>query len=333
MAVTTFKIKTTLNGRLLQIGEGMGRLLPGRASRWLLVAALLASLVTGCRSAALPQVDLSYTSVQDQPRDGPPGVRPVYIAVAPVITPRENLNSFKPLIDYVSKRLGRPVRYVPTQTYAEINEMMKYGAVDVALVCSYPYVLGREEGYMELLAFPQIKGEVTHSTYIIVPADSPARSLEDLRGKSFAFSDPLSYSGRLVPTYMLWKMGETPEGFFGRTVFTYSHANSVKAVARHIVDGASVVSAVHSYLLEKEPEYRDKVRVIATLPRTDTLPLVVRADLPADLKRQLQELFLTAHEDPAGREALAALRVERFQPPDDRVYDVIRAMLKEMRSR
>ncbi len=312
----------------------MGGLLPGRARRSaLLVAALSALLVTGCRAAALPRVDLSHRSMETPRRDELTGVPPLFIAVAPVITPRENLNTFKPLIDYVSKRLGRPVKYVPTQTYAEINEMMKYGAVDVALVCSYPYVLGREEGYMELLAFPQIAGEVTHSTYIIVPADSAVRSLADLRGKSFAFTDPLSYSGRIVPTYMLWKMGETPEGFFRRTVFTYSHANSVKAVARHIVDGAAVVSAVYSYLLDKEPEYRDKVRIIATLPRTDTLPLVVRADLPADLKEQLRELFLTAHQDPAGREALAALRVERFQPPDDKVYDVIRAMIKEMRSR
>lgn len=301
-----------------------------------LVVAGCALLLAACRAGAdASLLDLSAAAAAPAPVAAGADAssrRPLFVAVAPVITPRENLNTFRPLIEYMSRRLGRPVRYVPTQTYAEINEMLRFGTVDVALVCSYPYVLGRGEGYMELLAFPQIGGQVTHSTYIIVPADSPARSLADLRGKSFAFSDPLSYSGRVVPTYLLWKLGETPEGFFGRTVFTYSHANSLKAVARHVVDGAAVVSAVFDYVLDKEPEYRDKVRVLINFPRTDTLPLVVRADLAPELKDQLRQLFLTAHQDPEGRAALAALRVERFQPPDDRAYDVIRSLVGEMRA-
>ncbi len=305
------------------------RALPRRAAASLLVAALL--VPGGCgRSREVPFVDLSSREPAPAPElsaEAPP----LRLAVAPVITPRENLNSFRPLVDYLSKNLGRPVEYVRTQTYVEINEMMKYGAVDVALVCSYPYVLGKEEGYMELLAFPQIEGKVSQSTYIIVPADSQATALEDLRGKSFAFTDPLSFSGALVPTYLLWQRGETPQGFFGRTVFTYSHANSVKAVARHLVDGAAVESAVYSYLMKAEPDYRDRVRVITVLPGLDTLPLVVRPDLSPELKERLRQLFLRAHEDPEGRQALEVLHVERFQPASDTVYEPIRNMVREMR--
>lgn len=297
------------------------------------MALTLTLALAGCGSSSpLPFVDLSVR----QPvklSASPSASAPLRIAVAPVITPRENLYSFEPLVKYLSKNIARPVQYIRTQTYAEINEMMKFGAVDVALVCSYPYLIGKDNGYMELLAFPQIGGEVTHSSYILVPADSPVRTLEDLRGKSFAFTDPLSYSGRIVPTYMLWKIGETPEGFFGRTVFTYSHANSIKAVARQIVDGAATESAVYNYLVQNEPEYLNKVRIIATLPRTDTLPLVVRPDLDPELKDRLRRAFLNAHEDPEGRKALDALRVERFRPGDDAVYDVIRKMLKEMGAR
>lgn len=303
----------------------------GRFRRPLSLAfAALALGLAGCgSSSALPFLDLSVRPPV-KPAASPSASAPLRVAVAPVITPRENLYSYEPLVKYLSKKIGRPVQYIRTQTYAEINEMMKFGAVDVALVCSYPYLIGKDGGYMELMAFPQIGGEVTHSSYIIVPADSPSQTLEDLRGKSFAFTDPLSYSGRIVPTYMLWKIGETPEGFFGRTVFTYSHANSIKAVARQIVDGAATESAVYNYLVQDDPEYLNKVRIIATLPKTDTLPLVVRPGLDPKLKEQVRRAFLNAHEDPEGRRALDALLVERFRPGEDAAYDVIRRLLKEM---
>lgn len=298
--------------------------------RWGAWAAAALLLLAGCqRIADLPFVDLERPAEAAAPA-APPGGEPLRIAVAPVITPRENLNAFEPLLRYLGDRLGRPVQYVRTQTYTEINEMMKFGSVDVALVCSYPYILGQAEGYMELLAIPEIEGKVRYSSYVIVPADSPARRLEDLRGKTFAFSDPLSFSGRLAPTYMLWRLGATPEGFFGRTIFTYSHANSVRAVVRHLADGAAVDSAVYDYLLRQHPEYRDQLRLIASSPETGMLPLVVRADLDPELKARLRRVFLTAHQDEEGRRALAALQVDRFRPADDAAYDVIRTMLREM---
>lgn len=259
------------------------------------------------------------------------GLEPLRMAVAPAITPRERLYAFCPLLDYLGARVGRLVRYVPVRTYAEINEMMKLGSVDPALVCDYPCVPGQEEGYMDLLAIPQIRGKVKYRSSVIVPADSDARSLEDLRGKSFAFSDPLSFAGRLAPTYMLWKMGTTPESFFGRTVFTYSHAYSVRAVARHLVDGAAVDSVVLDYLVQEKPEYNRLVRVITSSPESGMLPLVVRPGLEREIKERLREIFLNAHRDPSGRAALRALEVDRFVPGDDRAYDVIRRRLVEMR--
>lgn len=298
-----------------------------------LAAVGLVLLLGGCSpQGSLPFVDLSVRSAPPARGETPGGsAEPLRFAVAPVITPRERLNAFYPLLEYLSERLGRPVRYVPARTYAEINEMMKFGSVDLALVCDYPYVLGQEEGYMELLAIPQIRGKVRYRSVVIVPADSPAKRVEDLRGKSFAFSDPISFAGRLAPTYMLWQRGTTPESFFGRTIFTYSHANSIRAVARHLVDGAAVDSVVLDFMVGENPDLARQVRVIAESPESGMLPVVVRPKLDPALRERLRQVLLGVHRDPEGQAALATLAVDRFVPGDDGAYDVVRRMLAEMR--
>lgn len=302
--------------------------------RLLLAGLLAAVLAGGCAGRrALPYVSLDDVAPLAAPVAAPvrDAEKPLRVAIAPVITPQEDMMNFQPLLDYLEKRLGRPVRFVPTRTYEEINERMKFGGVDVALVCSYAYVVGHQDGAMDLLAAPVIDGKRTYNSLIIVRADSRARGLGDLRGKAFASSDPLSYSGRLAVTHMLWRQGETPESFFSRYIFTYSHANSVKAVAAGVVDGAAVDSAVFVHFLRDHPAYARRVRVIARSEETGILPFVVRPGLEPALKAGLEAAFLEAHLDPGGRAALSRVDIDRFLPGDDGAYDNIRRMVREMR--
>lgn len=252
-------------------------------------------------------------------------------AVAPVITPREDLASFRPLFEYLGARLGRPVKHIQTQTYAEINELVKFGGVDAALVCTYAYTVGQEDAGLELLAVPQIRGKTTYRSVIVVPADSPARSLEDLEGKRFAFTDPLSFSGRLAVTYMLWEKGHTPEDFFSRYIFTYSHDGSLRAVLGRVVDGAAIDSVIFDAWRERHPRDAGRVKVIGASQEVGILPVVVRRGLAPELKDALRAALLQAHLDPRGREALRKLGVDRFVPADDRAYDPIRRMVAEMK--
>ncbi|MBI2915089.1 MAG: phosphate/phosphite/phosphonate ABC transporter substrate-binding protein [Firmicutes bacterium] len=255
-----------------------------------------------------------------------PAKLPLRIAVAAVISPKETMKAYGGFVQYLSRKLDRPVELVQRNTYSEINQLVRDGYVSVALVCSKPYVDGHRDFGMELLAIPQVNGRVRYRSYIIVPESSPARSLKDLRGKSFAFSDPLSYSGKFAPTYMLWKMGEKPETFFHRYVFTYSHDRSIKAVAEKLVDGASVDSMVYEYMVTRTPDYVSKVRIVDRSPEVGNTPFVVHPGLDRELKLRLRNLFLTMHEDPEGRQILTELMIDRFVVPDDSLFEPIRTM-------
>ncbi len=133
-------------------------------------------------------------------------VRPLRVAIAAVLSPRGSAESYGQLLKYLEKELDRPVEAVQRRTYSEVNDLLRTGEVDLAFVCTSAYILGKREFNMQLLVAPQVNGEKVYRAQLIVPADSPAQSISDLRGILFAFTDPMSFTGRIYPTYLLQQM-------------------------------------------------------------------------------------------------------------------------------
>ena len=204
------------------------------------VAALFMLMIPGCSSEDSVKVDLSKTEAITREKRGVESA--VRIAVGGMITPREGFAYYRSFLDFIGEELGRPVEYVDAPSYEEINRMLETRVIDAAIVCSGPYVDGHDRFGLELLAAPSAYGGPVYYSYIIVPRESRAKGLDDLKGTVFAFTDPLSNTGKLVPEYLLAKKGSSSERFFSRTVFSGSHDKSITAVADKLVDAAAVAS-------------------------------------------------------------------------------------------
>ncbi len=253
-------------------------------------------------------------------------VKAIRIAVGGMITPREGFAYYRQFLDYIGEKMGQPVEFVDREDYAEINKLVATGQVDVAFVCGGPYVDGKKEFDMELLAAPVAYGETVYYSYIIVNKKSPFQQLSDLRGKRFAFTDPLSNTGKLVPTYMLAKMKETPDSFFGKYSYIGSHDKAIQAVAEGVVDGAAVDSLIWEYANKTSPKFTSMTRIILKSPPYGIPPVVVPKGLDPALKDRLRKIFLEAHTDPKGAEILKKMYIDRFVMIDDKAYDSIREM-------
>jgi phosphonate transport system substrate-binding protein len=173
---------------------------------------------------------------------------------------------------------------------------------------------------------PLVKGKPIYYSYIIVHKNSPIKNLQGLRGKTFAFADPKSNSGKLVPTYMLARMNETPESYFSRFEFTYGHDKSIRAVADKLVDGAAVDSLIWEYAARRTPEQTAQTRIIATSEPYGIPPVVVRPGIDPELKKRLLEILLSAANDPEGKEILDGMMIDSFVAGDDKNYESIRTM-------
>jgi len=284
----------------------------------LFFCALIGLFLSACASPSEPYLDLSALTPITPP--GSLEIKPLRVAVSAVISPQGTVESYTPLLDYIAERLGRPVELVQRPTYAEVNKLIETAEVDVAFVCTGAYLIGEREFDMQILAAPVVNGEAAYHSWLIVPADSPAQSMADLRGKTFAFTDPLSYTGRLYPTYLVYQMNERPETFFGRTFFTYSHDAAIHAVANGLADGAAVDNLIYLHLIEREPGLESRLRVIHESPPFGIPPVVVNPNIRPQLRAELQAIFLTMHDDPKGQAALTELDIERFTILDKDAY-------------
>lgn len=296
------------------------------------VLLILCLFLAGCAPAAAAPAN-GYVDLSDrQPLPTPADLQiaPLRVAVAAVISPQGTVESYTALLDYLERKLGRPVELVQRRTYLEVNDLVQKGEVDLAFVCTSAYVAGHDQFGMELLVAPQVKGETVYYSLLIVPADSPAQSMADLQGKVFAFTDPISLSGRMYPTSQVQQLGSSPERFFSRTFFTYSHDEAIQAVANGVADGAAVDSLVYEFAIARDPALKAKTRVIHRSPPFGIPPVAVGPQIRPQLKAELQALLLEIAGDPQGQAALQAIGVERFVPIEDSAYNDVRSLLGDI---
>jgi hypothetical protein len=137
-------------------------------------------------------------------------------------------------------------------------------------------------------------------------------------------------TGRLVPLAWLAALHTHPEIFFGRIIYTYSHDNSIMAVARGLVDAAAVDGLIWDYYEKKNPAFTSKTRIIKKSEPFGIPPLVASRQFPAAERERIQNLLVAMHQDPEGRRILGELMIDRFIPPRDKWYDTVRQMEQQL---
>lgn len=253
---------------------------------------------------------------------------PFRVAVSSILSPVETLDGYEPLLKYLEVRLERPVVLLQRRTYQEVNQLLADRGVDLAFVCSGGYIAGRG---VELLALPEVKGQRTYQSYIIARAALPVKSLKELQGYSFAFTDPLSFSGHMAPLYMLISGHANPKTYFSRSFFTFSHDNSIRSVVDGIVDGAAVDSMIYDRVLARHPEWVGRVRIVEKSLSVGNPPVVVPQGLDPALRQQVLAILLSMQEDPAGKQALQRLDYDRFTMPDQALYQPLEPVWQAVR--
>ena len=252
--------------------------------------------------------------------------QPIKIGVASMVTPVDAVKYYQEIIDYIGEQINQPVQMVQRRTYEEMDSLLERGEIKIAFVCSAPYVKNHDKFGVELLVAPSVNGKPVYHSYIIVHKDSHIKSFTELKGKAFAFVDPKSNTGKLYPTYLLKTMNHTPENFFKRFIYSYSHNKSVELVAKKVVDGAAVENLVYEYMLKTDSPYAKQTKVIKRSPPFGIPPVVVTKDLAPSLKKKIGDAFVGMDKTAKGKEILDAMMIDGFVKIADSAYDSIRKM-------
>jgi phosphonate transport system substrate-binding protein len=251
---------------------------------------------------------------------------------------------YKDVARVFQERTGVEMRIFTATDYAGTVQALTSGQIQMAQMGASGYASAwiDSNGAVEpLVTNKELDGALGYHSILIVKSDSPYKKLEDLKGKTLAWADPNSTSGYLIPLVSLRGAGIEPEKFFGRTLFSGGHEQSVLGVINGQLDSAFTWSSKgHNAgqiraMVDRGVLKMDQFRVVWESPLIPNPLVVVRKDMPEDMKRELRAFWTELYKaDPKVAEAAARGKTAGFVPATHEMYKpVLDAALEVRKSR
>ena len=251
------------------------------------------------------------------------------------VIPAENgsgvTDRYQPLMDYLTKQLGTKVTLRVANDYAAVIEGQRAGNIHMAYYGPSSFARALMTG-AKIDAFAievNADGTKGYHSVLYVKADSPYKSIEDLKGKNLCLVDPNSTSGNNVPRFALNKMGLKPDDFFGKVVYAGSHENAVIGVQQGTCDAAfnwwNDENESNLRRMERKgmAKYGD-FRIIFKSDQIVNSPYAYLSDLPADLKAKIRDAFFSIEKnDKAAFDKIYEGKQGPLVAVDNKAYDPI----------
>jgi phosphonate transport system substrate-binding protein len=253
------------------------------------------------------------------------------VGFVPAEDAQQVIQNAQPIVEILRKQLGMEVQPFVATDYTGVVEALRANKLDVAFLTPASYVLAKNEANVRVALKSERKGSPYYYAAIITRADSGIRTLDDLRGKTFAFGDPVSTSANVFPRKMLHERGIDPVRDFKQILYSGGHDATVLAVLNRKVDaGATYANSPDNkdtawmrYL--KQPGDVKKIRAIAFSEPIPADNLVINGSLDPFLAKKIEDIFLDLSRDPKGKQMLRDLyQIDGFVPATDEDYDSVR---------
>jgi phosphonate transport system substrate-binding protein len=242
--------------------------------------------------------------------------RPLEMAFIPSADTQKILASGKPLADLLEKETGLKINATVPTLYAALVEAMGANKVDVGWLAPFSYAVARKKYEADVILATVRAGSKTYPWQVVVHADSGIRTIDDLKGKKFAYGDPLSTSSYLFPAaHIKEKYNLDPDKFFSQVIFAGGHDKVVIAVYNKQVDGGATFgpnvgapeSDGRSRALSTLPDVMQKVIRIVEMDKIPNDTVAVRKGLPKEISEKVRTGLLKISKTDAGAKLLKDL--------------------------
>ena len=239
------------------------------------------------------------------------------------------LGVYQAITDALGDALGTTCELVVEPDYQSCLDDLN----DICFVCSLPYVHFERLGFAPAIpvAAAVLRGDRYQSrpiyfSDVIVRADSGIETFADLRGRSWAYNEPLSQSGYGITRYHLVTLGET-EGYFGEVIEAGFHEAAIRMVAEGAVDASAIDSQILAMELRDDSRLAGVLHVIDSLGPSTIQPVGVSRRLDEGFRERVRQVLLGLAAQEGFRPILDAGMIDYFAPVGPEDFDDIRAML------
>jgi phosphonate transport system substrate-binding protein len=252
------------------------------------------------------------------------------MAFVPSVEAQQVLDSGEQLAALLSEKTGLTIKPLEATSYVGIVEAMSTGDVQVAWLPPMAYVFANQRNGAKVVLKVVRHGAPTYRGQIVVAADSPLKSIADLKGKKLSFPDQQSASGHLYPTALMLEHGVDPEKDC-TVVYSGSHDAALTALLKGSVDAACTFDDARNGLKEAFPDIMEKTRVLA---KTTDIPadcVAVSATLDPAIAQKITDGLVALAADEQGKKILMELyEIEGLVPGTDSDYQPVRDMAAQL---
>ncbi len=286
----------------------------------LVIICCLLSALTACKK----REDISPKTVSRGPE--------IVIGLIPEQNIFAQMDRYEQLSDYLSAKIGRPIRWRVVPHYGTIIDYFRSSEVDGAFLGSFSYALVHMTADAEVLVRAEdLYGRSMSRGVIFVRKDSGIKSIKDMKGKRFAFVDKATTAGYLLPLAYFKKMGiENYKAYFKEVYFAGTYTEAIYDV----LDGKADIGAAKNTVFEKveatNSRIKNELMVLERFPEEPESGFAVRKGLDVALKKELKQVLLDMYKDPDGQNVLEKFGARRFIETTDEDYKAIYEYAREV---
>jgi phosphonate transport system substrate-binding protein len=288
--------------------------------RIFIAGCVILALVTGCKKA-------EKTSLAEEPQG-----KPLVIGLIPEQDIFNQVERYRPLADYLSRKIGRKIELKMLTRYGNIVNNFVSSGMDGAFFGSFTYTLAHAKLGVEVLARPvNLDGASTYHGLLFVRKDSGIISIKDMKGKRFVFVDKATTAGYLLPLEYFHHNGvKNYRTYLGETYFAGTHEDAIHAVIEKKADIGAAKNTVFERLAKDDPRISKELLVLVKSPEVPENALAVRRDLDETLKQGIKVALLTMDEEANGQTVLKTFGAQRFVETTDKDYSPVIEYAREI---
>ena len=252
------------------------------------------------------------------------------------IIPEENifrqLDRYEPIAQYLSEKIGTRVKLIIIPVYGNIVNNFDSAGMDGAFLESLTYALAHTMLGVEVLCRPEgLDGTSTYHGLIVTRKDSGIKTVQDMKGKRFAFVDRASTSGYLLPLVVFKEKGiRSYKSFLGEIYYTGTYEDAIYDVLNKKADIGAAKNTVFERLAEKDSRIKNELSILERSPDFPENGFAVRKNLDDVLKKKIKAALIGMNNDPAGAAILAKFGARRFIETTDDDYKPIYEYAREL---
>ena len=251
-----------------------------------------------CERGALDErfCDANGDLVADAPEDQSQWVDPdtLIFAYTPVEDPAVYREAWADFLVHLNEVTGKDSQFFPVQSNAAQIEAMRSGRLHIAgfNTGSNPLAVNCA-GFVPFTIMASTDGSFGYEMEIITHPESGIETLEDLKGKTLAFTAPTSNSGFKAPSALLKAEFDLVEGRDFEATFSGKHDNSVLGVANRDYDAAAIANSVKARMIERDVVKAEDLKVLYTSQTFPTTGYGYVHNLKPELAEKVKEAFFS----------------------------------------